>query len=109
MTKSDPDPKVADEVLWSDGITAYGDRHHETYLHPLDAEAEGVGKHEMGRLILGFDPTGEPERAHKAVNSHLARARWMTKVGYRHFLVGRHPAPSASGTNRPTSSGRSAC
>ena len=45
--------------------------------------------------ILGIDPAKEPERARKAVESHLARARWMTEVGYRELAADRYP-----GTNR---------
>ncbi len=45
----------------------------------------------MVRLILGIDPDSEPERARKAVESHLARARWMTEVGYRHLAASRYP------------------
>ena len=75
---TDSDPKVADEVPWSDDITEYDNRHDETYLGLLDADEAG----EMARTILGIDPAREPERARKAVDSHLARTRWMTKVGY---------------------------
>ena len=86
MTEPNPTPEFADEVPWSDGITEYDNRHDETYIRPLDAEEEGLGKDEMARLILGIDP----DRARKAVESHLARARWMTEVGYRHLAVGRY-------------------
>ena len=47
----------------------------------------------MARLILDINPAREPERARKAVDSHLARARWMTEVGYRHLAAGRYPDP----------------
>ena len=79
MTKPNPTPEVADEVPWSDGITEYDNRHDETYIRLLNADNEGLGKDEMARLILGIDPNSEPERARKAVESHLARARWMTR------------------------------
>ena len=90
-TKPNPNPKVADEDPWSDGITEYENQHDETYIRLLDADKEGVDKDEMARLILGIDPTKEPERARKAVESHLARAIWMTQVGYRHLAAGRYP------------------
>ena len=83
MTKPNPAHHVADEVPWSDGISEYDNQHVETYIHLLDADEEGVSKKEMARLILGIDPTTEPERAHNALESYLARARWMTEVGYR--------------------------
>ena len=91
MTKPNPTSEVADEVPWSDGISEYDNRHVETYIRLLDADNEGLGKDEMARLILGIDPDSEPERAGKAVESHLARARWMTEVGYRHLAAGRYP------------------
>lgn len=91
MTKPNPVPTVADEVPWYDGITEYDNLHDETYLRLLDANEEDVGKDEMARLILGIDSAKEPERARKAVESHLARAIWMTKVGYRYLAAGHYP------------------
>jgi hypothetical protein len=41
--------------------------------------------------VLKIDPDKEPERAHKAWETHLARARWMTEQGYKFLLKG--PAP----------------
>ena len=92
MTEPNPAPVVADEVPWSDGITEYDARHEETYIRLLDADNEGLGRDEMARRILGIDPANEPERARKAVESHLARARWMTEVGYRHLAAGLYPS-----------------
>ena len=91
MTAPQPVPEVADEVPWLDGITEYDNQHDETYIRLLDANKEGVGKDEMARLILGIDPAREPERARKAVESHLARAIWMTEVGYRYLAAGLYP------------------
>ena len=91
MTKTNPHAQVADELPWSDGITEYDNQHDETYIRLLDADEEGVSKDEMARLILCIDPAKEPDRALRAVESHLARARWMTKVGYRHLAAGRYP------------------
>ena len=90
MTKPNSIPQVADEVPWYHGITEYDNLYDETYLRLLDANAEGVGKDTMARLILGIDPAKEPERARKAVESHLARAIWMTKVGYRYLAAGQY-------------------
>ena len=83
MTGSSPNPKVADVVAKPDRITEYDDRHHETYIRLLDADADGASKDDMARLIFGIDPAREPDRAHRAVESHLDRARWMTRRGYR--------------------------
>jgi hypothetical protein len=40
------------------------------------------------RLVLHVDPEAEPMRARHALDSHLARAKWMTEHGYRHLLRG---------------------
>jgi hypothetical protein len=37
-------------------------------------------------VIFGIDPEPEPERAKIIHESHLARARWMSAVGYRQLL-----------------------
>lgn len=84
-------PEIADEVPWSDGITEYDNRLHDAYLRLLDADNDGVGKDEMARRILGIEPSKEPERARKVVDSHLARARWMSRVGYRYLAAGQYP------------------
>ena len=78
--------KVADEVPWSERVTAYDEAHFVTYLRLLDAAAEGASEDEMSRVVLGIDPALEPERARKALKSHLERARWMAEAGYRDLL-----------------------
>jgi hypothetical protein len=41
-------------------------------------------------MVLHIDPDQDADRARRAFDSHLARAQWMTAVGYRHLLgVGR--------------------
>ena len=79
---------VADEVPWSDSITPYDEAHLVVYLRLLDASADGASTNEMAQIVLGIDPAKEPQRAERAVDSHLRRARWMSRVGYRHFLRG---------------------
>ena len=91
MTKTILLAQVAEEVPWSDDSTEYDNQHDKTYIRLLDANKEGVSKDEMARLILCIDPAKEPDRAVRAVESHLAPARWMTKVGYRHLAAGRYP------------------
>ncbi len=91
MTASHPTPGIADEIPWSNRMTEYDDRHFETYLRLLDADTEGLSKDDMARGILGIDSGAEPQRARKALESHLARARWMTTVGYRYLLAGDYP------------------
>ena len=84
-------PPDADEVPWSDRMTEYDDRHFEIYIRLLDASEEGMTGDDMARRVLGIDPGAEPERARKAVDSHLARARWMGEVGYRFLVTGNYP------------------
>lgn len=52
----------------------------------LDAEAEGADWRDVTRIVLNIDPETEPVRARRAFESHLARARWMTRHGYRLLL-----------------------
>ena len=87
-----PAPKssdIADEVPWADSLTDYDRAHLVVYLRLLDADADGATRSEMARGILGIDVLREPDRAEKAVSSHLRRAHWMTEHGYRDLL--RHP------------------
>lgn len=86
MEQSGANPEIADEVPWSDTITTYDQAHLTVYLRLLDATSDGATQDEMARIILGIDPTLEPDRAQKAVTSHLRRAQWMTEKGYRHLL-----------------------
>ncbi len=79
---------VADEVPWSDSITPYDEAHLVVYLRLLDASADGASTNEMAQIVLGIDPAKEPQRAERAVDSHLRRARWMGRVGYRQLLRG---------------------
>ena len=79
---------IADDVPWSNSITAYDEAHLVVYLRLLDATADGASKNEMAKIILGIDPAKEPQRAERVVDSHLRRARWMSRVGYRHLLRG---------------------
>ncbi|AKM11077.1 MULTISPECIES: DNA -binding domain-containing protein [Erythrobacteraceae] len=70
-------------------VNPYDERHFVTYLRLLEADAEGAHWHEIVRVIFGLDPATDPERAWGIYETHLARARWMTEVGYRHLLEGR--------------------
>jgi hypothetical protein len=72
-------------------LTAYDESHLVDYLRLLDADEEGADWRETAACILGIDVVAEPYRAKTMHDSHLARARWMTEVGYAHLL----------GCNRP--------
>lgn len=88
MTKPRPplDPPVADQAPDADLLTGYDQEHLVTYLRLLDAEADGADWTEVAQIVLHIDPSREPERARRAWESHLARARWMTEHGYKHLL-----------------------
>lgn len=78
--------KIADDVPLSDHVTDYDREHFVIYIRLLDAERDGVSDDEMARNILGIDPTKEPDRAKRALASHLSRAHWMTTQGYKDLL-----------------------
>jgi Uncharacterized conserved protein (DUF2285) len=80
------DPPAADTAPDADGLTAYDQEHLVTYLRLLDAEADGADWKEAAQIVLNIDPLREPERARRAWESHLARAKWMSESGYRHLL-----------------------
>lgn len=79
-------PAVADRAPVDETITAYDRAHLITYLRLLDAAADDADWCEVARIVLQLDPVKEPERAHASFCSHLERAKWMTRSGYRHLL-----------------------
>lgn len=70
-------------------VTSYDERHLATYLRLLDADSEGADWRDVVAIIFGLDPERAPERARIVHDSHLARARWMTKIGYRYLVEPR--------------------
>lgn len=91
MQKPPLDPDVADNAPTAPILTGYDEEHLITYLRLLDAEKDGADWTEVARIVLHLDPDHEPERARRAWETHLARARWMTEHGYRHLLRGGAP------------------
>lgn len=87
MPKPATETSIADDVPWSDALTAYDEAHLVVYLRLLDAETAGASPDELARVVLGLDPSKEPQRAERALASHLRRARWMAEHGYRHLLA----------------------
>ena len=85
------DPPVSDTAPTAGILTSYDEQHLVTYLRLLDAEAAGADWREVARIVLHIDPAREPDRAQRAWDSHLARARWMTENGYRQLLRGGAP------------------
>ncbi len=79
----DRNQPIADEVPWSDSLTAYDDGHLAVYLRLIKMSKAGVPDDELCRQVLGIDPAREPERARTVLARHMKRARWMTETGYR--------------------------
>lgn len=80
---------IAAVVPWDEALTEYDRAHMKLYLRLIDAEDSGATLAEMAQVLFEIDAEAEPERARLAVESHLARARWMTEVGYRLLLLER--------------------
>ena len=80
------DPDVADMAPSVPTLTDYDMEHLVTYLRLLDADAEGADWREVARIVLHVDPDREPDRARHAFDSHLARAKWVARHGYRDLL-----------------------
>jgi hypothetical protein len=79
---------LADEVPWSDTLTAYDKAHFTIYMQLLDASSDNASEAEMADLILGIDPIKEPTRAQGALRSHLDRANWIVATGYKELFAG---------------------
>ena len=91
MRKPPLNPDIADVAPTDPTLTPYDGQHLITYLRVLDADAEGADWREVAKIVLHIDPDRESERARRAHESHLARAKWMTEHGYRHLLRGDKP------------------
>ncbi|SMC35206.1 DUF2285 domain-containing protein [Novosphingobium sp. B1] len=67
-----------------DALTAYDLAHLDAYIHLLDVEKAADKPWRQAIVSLfGIDAAREPDRARRVYDGHLARARWMTEVGYR--------------------------
>jgi Uncharacterized conserved protein (DUF2285) len=83
MQKPPPDPDVADTAPSDSVLTVYDEEHVITYLRLLDADAEDADWREVARLMLHLDSEQDSDRARRAFDNHLSRAKWMTEHGYR--------------------------
>jgi hypothetical protein len=92
MQKPPLDPDVADTAPSDGTLTPYDHEHAVTYMRMLDADAEGADWQEAARIVLHIDPAHEPDRARRAFDSHLARAKWMTGHGYGLLVQGDIPS-----------------
>lgn len=84
--KAELDPDVDDLAPTGPEITTYDEVHFITYLRLLDAKADGADWTAVARIVLHRDPATEEARTRTCWESHLARAQWMTKIGYRKIL-----------------------
>jgi hypothetical protein len=81
MQKYSLDPDMADSPPGDSVQMPYDKQHTVTYLRLLQAEGEGADWREVARIVLHIDPKSEPDRARKAYDSHLSRAKWLTQQG----------------------------
>jgi hypothetical protein len=57
-----------------------------TYVRMLDAEAVRANWREVAQIVLHIDPEAEGDCARRAFDSHLSRAKWVSRTGYRQLL-----------------------
>jgi hypothetical protein len=86
-------PTVADVAPAEPTLTAYDYEHLVTYLRMLDVDQDGADWREVSRIVLHLDPDHDAERARRAFDTHLSRAKWVTRVGYRQLLRGGASQP----------------
>ena len=77
------DPIFLDDVPGGEEVTAYDRAHMALYLRLFDAAQEGADWREVVEVLFGLDPDAEPVRCRHVYDSHLARARWMVRQGFR--------------------------
>lgn len=87
----DLEPDVAATAPSDDTLTDYDRKHFVTYLRMLDAHAEDAPWEDVARIVLRIDPVASPEAARRAYQTHLERAQWMTRTGYRQLLLQSRP------------------
>lgn len=82
-------PSFQDHPPLTARVNVYDEQHLDLYLRLLIADEEGADWREVVAVLFKIDPVCEPVRARAVYDNHLARARWMTKAGYRHLLEPR--------------------
>lgn len=81
-----PQATLASAPPSGDALTDYDRAHLVTYLKLLDADATQIDWKTTARNVLLLDPEVDIEAARRIYAAHLARAQWMSRVGYRHLL-----------------------
>jgi Uncharacterized conserved protein (DUF2285) len=79
-------PDCADSAPDVPALTVYDEEHAMSYIRMLAADADGADWRDVARIVLHLDPDHDAGRARRAYESHLARAKWITKHGYRLLL-----------------------
>ena len=79
-------PRFDDQAPNGPDVTEYDEQHRTTYWRLLDAASENADWREVVSVVFEIDPAVYPERARVTYDTHLARARWMSEIGYRHYL-----------------------
>jgi hypothetical protein len=82
------DAEVADAAPSGAALTKYDQEHAIIYVRMLDADKAGADWREVTRIVLGIDADAEPDRARRAFDAHLARAKWMAHTGYSTTVEG---------------------
>ncbi|WP_027584313.1 DUF2285 domain-containing protein [Bradyrhizobium sp. Ai1a-2] len=92
MPKPPLGPNVVDIAPTDSILTPYDHEHAVTYMRLLDADADGADWREVVEIVLHIDPEREPQRARRAYETHLARAKWAAEHGYRQLLRSGWPS-----------------
>ena len=79
-------PNVADVAPAEHKLLAYDREHAITYMRLMDADKAGADWREVARIVLQIDPDQDADRARRAFDTHMTRARWMCRHGYRQLL-----------------------
>ena len=66
-------------------VTEYDREHFDLYLRLLDGEAASEPWEEVATRVMGLE-IDDIEAARLCWQSHLERARWMSKEGYLQLL-----------------------
>ena len=78
--------KVADTAPDEPTLTPYDEQHAVTYARLLDAEKDYADWREVARIVLQIDPDPILIVLAVLIDSHLARAKWVARHGYRDLL-----------------------
>jgi len=80
------DSTVAEAAPTSAYLTDYDKSHMLIYIRLLDAALEGAMWEEVCSVLFGIDAAKEPQRARQTFDSHMERAKWFSRQGYRDLL-----------------------